>query len=177
MTDKQELEKPQWLKVKATLGPNYQRLKVMMRGEQLHTVCEEAHCPNIYECWEQDKTATFMILGDTCTRNCRFCAVKSGHPGFLDWEEPERVAQTVQKMGLDHVVITSVDRDDVPDGGSTLFRLTIEAVRRLSPRCQVEVLIPDFQGDRQALEQVQELRIIPFHLLRSVLLSISLTFK
>ena len=153
---KEELEKPQWLKVKATQGPNYHRLKMMMRGEKLHTVCEEAHCPNIYECWERDKTATFMILGETCTRNCRFCAVTSGHPGALDWQEPERVAQTVQKMGLDHVVITSVDRDDVPDGGSTIFRLTIEAVRRLSPHCQVEVLIPDFQGDRKALERVVE---------------------
>lgn len=152
--DKQQLEKPQWLKVKANAGPNYHHLKTLMRGNTLHTVCEEAHCPNIYECWEQDRTATFMILGDTCTRNCRFCAVKSGHPGALDWEEPERVAAAVQKMALDHVVLTSVDRDDVPDGGSGIFQMTIQAIRRLSPQCQVEVLIPDFQGDRVSLEKV-----------------------
>ncbi len=148
-------EKPPWLKVKATAGPNYQRLKGIMRGKTLHTVCEEARCPNIFECWDRDKTATFMILGDTCTRNCRFCAVKSGRPGGqVDWEEPDRVAAAVHEMELDHVVITSVDRDDLPDGGAALFAATVMAIRRQAPGCQVELLIPDFAGDEKALKVV-----------------------
>ncbi len=147
--------KPPWLTIKATAGPNYQRLKALMRGNTLHTVCEEAHCPNIFECWEQDKTATFMILGDTCTRNCRFCAVKSGHVGgVVDWEEPGRVAAAVMAMQLDHVVITSVDRDDLPDGGAGIFANTVRTIRDMAPRCQVELLIPDFAGNWNALALV-----------------------
>ncbi len=148
-------ERPSWLTIKATAGPNYTRLKEIMRGNTLHTVCEEAHCPNIFECWEQDKTATFMILGDTCTRNCRFCAVKSGRPGgTVDWDEPNRVAEAVRAMHLDHVVITSVDRDDLPDGGAGVFAATVRAIRSASPDCQVELLIPDFAGDFAALGSV-----------------------
>jgi len=146
--------RPPWLKVQATPGPNYHRLKSIMRGNGLHTVCEEAHCPNIFECWDREKTATFMILGDTCTRNCRFCAVKSGRPGAVDIGEPERVAEAVHLMALDHVVITAVDRDDLADGGAGIFAATIRAVRRQAPTCQVEVLTGDFQGDREALAQV-----------------------
>lgn len=153
------LERPPWLTVKATPGPNYQRLKALMRGNTLHTVCEEAHCPNIFECWEQDKTATFMILGDTCTRNCRFCAVKSGRlGGTVDWGEPGRVASAVMDMQLDHVVITSVDRDDLVDGGAGIFSATVQAIRAKAPRCQVELLIPDFAGNWHALAQVVQQR-------------------
>ncbi len=149
------MNRPPWLKVKATPGPNYKRLKAIMRGNTLHTVCEEAHCPNIFECWEQDRTATFMILGDTCTRNCRFCAVRSGRPGgSVDWEEPDRVATAVMDMQLTHVVITSVDRDDLPDGGAAIFAATVRAIRAKAPGCQVELLIPDFAGNWEALEQV-----------------------
>ncbi|MCL5115862.1 MAG: lipoyl synthase [Firmicutes bacterium] len=148
-------ERPSWLTIKAIPGPNYHRLKSIMRGHTLHTVCEEARCPNIFECWEQEKTATFMILGDTCTRNCRFCAVKSGRPGGgVDWEEPGRVAAAVADMQLDHVVITSVDRDDLPDGGAQMFAVTVQAIREKSPHCQVELLIPDFAGDEDALAAV-----------------------
>lgn len=149
-------DRPAWLTVKATAGPDYQRLKNIMRTKTLHTVCEEAHCPNIFECWDRDKTATFMILGDTCTRNCRFCAVKSGRPTELDWAEPGRVAEAVRDMQLSHVVITSVDRDDLADGGARIFAETIREIRKLLPTCQVEVLIPDFQGDRSALATVVE---------------------
>lgn len=150
-------ERPPWLTIKATPGPNYQRLKGIMRGKTLHTVCEEAHCPNIFECWDKDKTATFMILGDTCTRNCRFCAVKSGRPGGrVDWEEPDRVADAVRDMQLDHAVITSVDRDDLSDGGASIFVATVLAIRREAPRCQVELLIPDFAGDEKALQLVAD---------------------
>ncbi len=117
-----------------------------MRGLSLHTVCEEARCPNIWECWE-NRTATFMILGDVCTRACRFCAVTSGRPGGLDLEEPLRVAQAVQRLGLQHIVVTSVARDDVPDGGSSIFAASIRQIRRLNPQCRVEVLIPDFSGN------------------------------
>ena len=147
-------ERPPWLTVKATPGPDYQRLKALMRGNTLHTVCEEAHCPNIFECWEQDKTATFMILGDTCTRNCRFCAVKSGRPGGVDWDEPERVASAVMDMQLDHVVITSVDRDDLVDGGASIFAATVQAIHDKAPQCQIELLIPDFGGNQEALTRV-----------------------
>lgn len=150
-------ERPPWLTIKATPGPNYQRLKGIVRGKTLHTVCEEAHCPNIFECWDKDKTATFMILGDTCTRNCRFCAVKSGRPGGrVDWEEPDRVADAVRDMQLDHAVITSVDRDDLSDGGASIFAATVLAIRREAPGCQVELLIPDFAGDEKALQLVAD---------------------
>ncbi|CCQ97680.1 lipoyl synthase (lipoic acid synthetase) [[Clostridium] ultunense Esp] len=147
--------KPEWLKIRLRTDGEYQELKEMMRSKTLHTVCEEARCPNIYECWSR-RTATFMILGDLCTRNCRFCAVKTGLPTELDLAEPERVAQAVEQMGLAHVVVTSVARDDLSDGGASVFAETIRAIRRRVPACSVEVLIPDFQGDWSALEKVME---------------------
>ena len=149
--------KPEWLKVRFPGGPNYLRLKGLMREKRLHTVCEEAHCPNIGECWEAG-TATFMILGDTCTRACAFCAVKSGRPLALDMGEPLRVAQAVRQMGLTHAVVTSVNRDDEPDGGAAIFAATIRSIRRLSPGTSVEVLIPDFMGNWQALATVMKER-------------------
>jgi lipoic acid synthetase len=124
-----------------------------MREERLHTVCEEAHCPNIGECWTAG-TATFMILGDTCTRACAFCAVKTGRPTWLDEDEPRRVAESIARMGILHAVITSVDRDDLPDGGARMFAETIIQTRRLCPQTSIEVLIPDFQGNWKALEAV-----------------------
>ncbi len=149
--------KPEWLKVRFPGGPNYMRLKGLMREKRLHTVCEEAHCPNIGECW-QAGTATFMILGDTCTRACAFCAVKSGRPLALDTDEPVRVAQAVRRMGLTHAVVTSVNRDDQPDGGASIFAATIRSIRRLSPGTSVEVLIPDFMGNWEALATVMDER-------------------
>jgi lipoyl synthase len=147
--------KPAWLRAKAPGGPNYTRLVGIMRGLDLHTVCEEARCPNIGECWESG-TATFMILGDVCTRRCGFCAVKTGRPAALDLEEPERVAEAVERMGLAHAVITSVNRDELPDGGAAVFAETIRAVRRRMPDASVEVLIPDFLGSEGALTLVLE---------------------
>ncbi len=149
--------KPPWLKVRFPGGPNYVRLKSIMREERLHTVCEEAHCPNIGECWEAG-TATFMILGDTCTRACGFCAVKSGRPLALDRLEPVRVANAVRQMGIAHAVVTSVNRDDEPDGGASVFASTIRWIRRLSPGTTVEVLIPDFLGNWDALATVMAAR-------------------
>jgi len=149
--------KPEWLKVRFPGGPNYVRLKGLMREKRLHTVCEEAHCPNIGECWEAG-TATFMILGDTCTRACAFCAVTSGRPQALDMGEPLRVAQAVRRMGLTHAVVTSVNRDDEPDGGAAIFAATIRSIRRLCSGTSVEVLIPDFMGNWQALATVMEER-------------------
>jgi lipoic acid synthetase len=146
-----EGRKPPWLKVRFPGGPNYMRLKSLMREERLHTVCEEAHCPNIGECWEAG-TATFMILGDTCTRACGFCAVKSGRPEAApDKLEPMRVANAVAQMRLTHAVVTSVNRDDQPDGGAGIFASTIRWIRRLSPGTSIEVLIPDFMGNWDAL--------------------------
>src|SRR3990172_3090863 len=145
--------KPEWLKVRAPGGPNYIQLKGLMRRLNLHTVCEEAHCPNIGECWE-DRTATFMILGDVCTRACGYCAVAHGRPTWEDWDEPDRVGRTVALLGLEHVVVTSVNRDDLADGGAQVFARTIAAIRREAPRCQVEVLVPDFQGSAEALQRV-----------------------
>ncbi len=142
--------KPSWLKVKAPGGPNYVALKHMMRDLQLHTVCEEAHCPNIGECWEH-KAATFMILGDVCTRNCAYCAVAHGTPAPLDAGEPKRLADAVAQMGLKHVVITSVDRDDLPNGGAEVFAACIAEIRLRLPQTSVEVLIPDFKGNLDAL--------------------------
>lgn len=144
---------PPWLKVKLANGPNFLELKTLMRGHALNTVCEEARCPNIYECWEQ-RTATFLILGDTCTRNCGFCAIKTGRPTWFDWEEPGRVADTVELMGLKHVVITSVTRDDLPDGGARMFQETIHRIRERLPECGVEVLIPDLMGNWEALRTI-----------------------
>ena len=149
--------KPPWLKVRLPGGPNYMRLKGIMREGRLHTVCEEAHCPNIGECWEAG-TATFMILGDTCTRACGFCAVTSGRPQAIDRLEPMRVANAVREMGLTHAVVTSVNRDDEPDGGSSIFAQTIRWIRRLSPETSIEVLIPDFLGNWDALATVMAAR-------------------
>jgi lipoyl synthase len=156
---RQELpeRKPSWLKVKAPGGPTYLRLKQMMRELNLHTVCEEAHCPNIGECWEHG-TATFMILGDVCTRNCAYCAVSHGRPPAYDVEEPARVGQAIAELGLRHAVITSVDRDDLDDFGSWIFAETIRQVRLRLPSCSIEVLVPDFQGDENAIRAVVEAR-------------------
>lgn len=149
--------KPSWLKVKAPGGPNYLRLKQMMRELDLHTVCEEAHCPNVGECWEHG-TATFMILGDVCTRNCAYCAVAHGRPPKFDPAEPSRVAEAARAMRLRHLVITSVDRDDLPDFGAWAFAETIRQVHEAVPGCSVEVLVPDFQGDVEAIRTVLEAR-------------------
>ncbi len=150
--------RPPWLKVRMPAGENYFELKGLMRGLALHTVCESARCPNIGECWGHG-TATFMILGDQCTRRCGFCAVPKGRPrGYVDAGEPERVARAAQLMGLSHVVVTSVDRDDLPDGGSGIFARVIEALRRALPQAQVEVLIPDFRGSAEALQAVLRAR-------------------
>ena len=145
--------KPEWLKVRAPGSPNYVRLKGLMRDQGLHTVCEEACCPNIGECWHHG-TATFMILGDVCTRACGFCAVQHGKPAALDRDEPARVAEAVRSMDLRYVVITSVDRDDLEDGGACIFAETVRRIREARPACRIEVLIPDFQGDAQALRTV-----------------------
>jgi len=149
--------RPDWLKVRLPAGPRYTELKDMMRGMALHTVCEEARCPNIGECWGHG-TATFMILGDVCTRACRYCAVTSGKPHTLDLGEPKRVAEAVRKMGLKHAVVTSVDRDDLDDLGSEIFAATIRKIHDLNPDCAVEVLTPDFQGDDAALHTVMDAR-------------------
>lgn len=146
---------PPWLKVAMPGSPRYLELKQMMRGNQLHTVCEEAHCPNIGECWGRG-TATFMILGDICTRRCHYCAVTTGRPQGLDLQEPGRLAETVSKMGLRYCVITSVNRDDLADGGAFIFASCINRIRAVSPDCKVEVLIPDFAGSREALAKVME---------------------
>ncbi len=145
--------RPEWLKVRAPGGDEYTRIKSMMRSKALHTVCEEARCPNISECWSAG-TATFMINGDTCTRSCGFCAVKTGKPLPLDWDEPRRVADAVQAMRLKHAVITSVNRDELKDGGSEIWAETIRAVRHASPETTVEVLIPDFKGNLENLRRV-----------------------
>ena len=145
--------RPEWLKARFPGGPNYHELKVLTNDLRLHTVCESARCPNIGECWDQ-RTATFMILGDVCTRRCGFCAVPKGAPLAVDYDEPERVAQAVARLGLLYAVVTSVNRDDRKDGGAEIFALTIEAIRRIRPECKVEVLIPDFQGSREALATV-----------------------
>ncbi|MGU3473967.1 lipoyl synthase [Paenibacillus sp. D51F] len=152
---KPKLPKPEWLKIKLSTDGNYAELKDMMRSKTLHTVCEEARCPNIYECWA-NRTATFMILGDICTRACRFCAVKTGLPTELDLQEPERVAEAAEQMGLRHCVVTSVARDDLSDGGAMIFAETIKAIRKRLPLCSVEVLIPDFLGKRESLQTVMD---------------------
>jgi lipoyl synthase len=149
------LRKPSWLKVKAPGGPNYMRLKHLMRELDLHSVCEEAHCPNVGECWEHG-TATFMILGDVCTRNCAYCAVAHGRPPKYDIAEPYRVAQAISQMGLQHAVITSVDRDDLPDFGAWVFAETIRQIHERIPGCSVEVLVPDFQGNEDSIRTVLE---------------------
>jgi lipoic acid synthetase len=147
--------KPPWLKVKAPGGQNYVRLKSLMRDLDLHTVCEEAHCPNVGECWEHG-TATFMILGDVCTRNCAYCAVAHGRPVKFDPAEPSRVAQAAARMNLQHVVLTSVDRDDLPDFGAWAFAETVREIKAAVPGCSVEVLVPDFQGRESSIATVLE---------------------
>jgi lipoic acid synthetase len=151
------VRKPSWLKVRAPGGPNYAQIRTMMRELGLHTVCEEARCPNIGECWEH-KAATFMILGDVCTRNCTYCAVAHGTPAPYDPVEPVRLAEAVARMGLQHVVITSVDRDDLPNGGAEAFAGCITEIRARLPRTTVEVLIPDFKGSEAALRLVMDAR-------------------
>ncbi len=149
--------RPDWLKVRAPGGPNYTDLQRLVSDLRLHTVCESARCPNIGDCWER-RSATFMILGDICTRACGFCAIKTGRPLELDREEPERVAEAIEYLGLRFAVITSVNRDELPDGGAEIFAETIRAVRRRSPQTGIEVLIPDFEGNEDALRMVMEAR-------------------
>lgn len=148
--------KPEWLKIKLNTNENYKGLKKMMRSKNLHTVCEEAKCPNIHECWAVRKTATFMILGAVCTRACRFCAVKTGLPTELDLQEPERVADSVVQMGLKHVVITAVARDDLKDGGAAVFAETVRAVRRENPFTSIEVLPSDMGGVEENLKMLMD---------------------
>ena len=147
--------RPDWLKVRLPSGDNYREVLSMMRKSKLNTVCEEAKCPNLAECWNA-RTATYMILGDTCTRTCGFCDVKTGRPMFVDWDEPSRVAQSVIDLGLKHVVITSVNRDELKDGGAAVFAKTIELIREKKPECTIEILIPDFQGVEEAFEIIMK---------------------
>src|SRR4051812_17720623 len=149
--------KPEWLRARAPMGENYHELKKLARTLDLHTVCESAQCPNIGECWNH-KTATFMLLGNLCTRRCGFCAVPKGKPGPLDWDEPRRVAEAVAALGLKHAVVTSVNRDDDNMGGARIFADTIRLIHQEAPGCQVEVLIPDFQGREDCLQVVIEAR-------------------
>lgn len=154
--EKEDLgRRPDWLKVRLPSGDNYREVLSMMRKSKLNTVCEEAKCPNLAECWN-NRTATYMILGDTCTRTCGFCDVKTGRPTFVDWDEPNRVAQSVVDLGLKHVVITSVNRDELKDGGAAIFAKTIELIREKVPSCTIEILIPDFQGDEEAFEIIMK---------------------
>ena len=151
-----KIVKPDWVRVKYPTGESYEKIKTVLRGHNLHTVCEEAHCPNVAECWGGG-TATFMLMGDTCTRGCRFCMVRSGNPhGILDVFEPLKVAQTIADLGLRYVVITSVDRDDLPDGGAGHFASTIRAIKQRDPNVIIEVLIPDFQGNMNDIRTVAD---------------------
>lgn len=150
------IRKPDWLKVKINTNESFTGLKKLMREKKLNTVCEEARCPNIHECWSERKTATFMILGDTCTRGCRFCAVKTGLPNELDLGEPERVAESVEIMGLKHVVVTAVARDDLKDGGAAVFAETVRAIRRRMPGATVEILPSDMKGDYESLHTLMD---------------------
>jgi lipoic acid synthetase len=147
--------RPEWIKVRAPSGETYQNVKDLMRSKALHTVCEEAMCPNIGECWGKG-TATFLMLGDTCTRSCGFCDIKTGRPGPIDWKEPFRVAESVRAMNLQHVVITSVNRDERKDGGAPIFAMVIRRIRQIHPGCSIEVLIPDFKSDEAALKIVMD---------------------
>ncbi len=149
--------RPEWIRVTAPTGDNYNQLQQLMRSKALHTVCEEAGCPNMGDCWGSG-TATFLILGDVCTRSCRFCDIKHGLPAELDWDEPERVAQAVKAMNLRHAVITSVNRDERRDGAAPIFAMLIRRIRQLQPGCSVEVLIPDFKGSLEALRIVMNAR-------------------
>lgn len=154
---RRKTNRPAWIRAKAPSGANYEEVRSLVESARLHTVCQSANCPNIGECWHA-RTATFMILGDTCTRNCRFCAVSHGRPAPADEDEPRRVAEAVAYLKLKHAVITSVTRDDLPDGGAHIFAETIRLIRELVPSCSVEVLIPDFRGDYNALRTVIEAR-------------------
>lgn len=147
--------RPEWLKVKAPGGETYEWLQGLMRSKSLNTVCEEAMCPNLGECWGKG-TATFLMMGDTCTRSCGFCDIKTGRPSPLDWAEPNRIAEAVKAMNLQHVVITSVNRDERPDGGAPIFALVIKRIRTIHPGCSIEVLIPDFKGNIDALKIVMD---------------------
>jgi lipoyl synthase len=160
---KEEIEKergdigkrPDWLKVKLPMGQNYKDVHELMRSAKLNTVCEEAKCPNLAECWNS-RTATFMILGDTCTRSCGFCNIKTGIPNALDLDEPRRVAESVESLQLRHVVITSVDRDELKDGGASIFSETVKRIREKVPGCTIEILIPDFKGDEDSFEIIMQ---------------------
>ena len=149
--------KPDWLRVRLPAGQAYQRVKQLMRGHRLHTVCEEAMCPNLGECWSRG-TATFLLMGDTCTRSCGFCHIKTGRPARLDEDEPVRVAESALALNLSHCVLTSVNRDELPNGGAHIFANTIREIRQRLPNCTIEVLIPDFKGDRAALQEVMAAR-------------------
>ena len=153
----QAQQRPKWLRAPAPVGANYRELKQLITDLKLHTVCESAACPNVGECWNR-RTATFMILGNVCTRRCGFCAVQKGGPLPVDMDEPRRVAEAVAIMGLRYAVVTSVNRDDRKDGGALLFAMTIEAIRQRVPGCKVEVLVPDFQGSRDAMKMVMDAR-------------------
>ncbi|MGP4041989.1 lipoyl synthase [Gracilibacillus sp. D59] len=154
--NQEHLRKPEWLKIKINTNKSYNKLKHLMRDKRLNTVCEEAKCPNIHECWSERKTATFMILGDTCTRGCRFCAVKTGLPNELDWGEPKRVAESVEIMGLKHVVVTAVARDDLKDGGAAVFAETVRQIRESVPGCTIEILPSDMKGDYESLHTLMD---------------------
>lgn len=147
--------RPPWIKVRAPGGEEYEKIYGLMRSKALHTVCEEAQCPNLGECWGRG-TATFLMMGDTCTRSCGFCDIKTGRPSPLDWAEPNRIAESVRAMNLRHVVITSVNRDERPDGGAPIFAMVIKRIRQLQPGCSIEVLIPDFKGSESALKIVMD---------------------
>src|SRR4051794_19927037 len=156
MTNERVQKKPDWLKIKLNTNEQYTGIKKMIREEKLHTVCEEAKCPNIHECWAERRTATFMILGSLCTRACRFCAVQTGLPTELDLQEPERVAESVEKMSLKHVVITAVARDDLKDGGSAVFAETVRAIRRKNPFTSIEVLPSDMGGEYENIKTLMD---------------------
>jgi lipoic acid synthetase len=151
------LRRPEWIRVRAPMGESYENIKRLMRSKSLHTVCEEAMCPNIGECWG-DGTATFLMMGDVCTRSCGFCDIKRGTPNAMDWAEPLRIAQAVKDMELQHAVITSVNRDDRADGGAPIFAMVIKRIRQIHPGCSIEVLIPDFKGSAEALKIVMDAR-------------------
>ena len=155
--DRQPRRRPEWIKVRAPSGETYEWLRGMMRSKSLHTVCEEARCPNMGECWGSG-TATFLLMGDVCTRSCGFCDIATGRPAPLDWLEPERVARAVQAMDLRHAVITSVNRDERSDGGAPIFAIVIRRIRELQPGCSIEVLIPDFKGSTESLKIVMDAR-------------------
>ena len=149
--------RPEWLRAKMPAGANYEDVRDLMREKRLHTVCEEARCPNIGECWNH-RTATFLLLGEVCTRGCRYCAIAKGKPGPLDEQEPERIADAVEHLRLKHTVLTAVNRDDQPDGGAHIFAESIRLIRERLPECRIEVLIPDFEGNWDALKMVMDAR-------------------